>query len=68
MTSIEFQNLFAPTLCFVKFHTIDGQNRGDKITRDRRSKQAWSACILCFPFILSESLTEAGYILAMHLS
>ena len=28
----------------------DGQNTRDQITRDRRSKRAWSKCVLCVPY------------------
>ena len=37
------------------FLIIDGQNTRDQITRGRKSKPAWSNCILCIPFILSGS-------------
>ena len=33
----------------------DGQNTRDQITSDRRSKRAWSKCVLCFPYIRSGS-------------
>ena len=33
----------------------DGQNTRDQITSDRRSKRAWSMCVLCIPYILSGS-------------
>ena len=38
-----------------KFHVTDGQNTRDQITSDRRSKRAWSKCVLCIPYILSGS-------------
>ena len=41
-----------------KFHVTDGQNTRDQITSDRRSKRAWSKCVLCIPYILSRSLNE----------
>ena len=33
----------------------DGQNTRDQITSDRRSKRAWSKCVLCIPYIRSGS-------------
>ena len=41
-----------------KFHVTDGQNTRDQITSDRRSKRAWSKCVLCIPYILSGSPNE----------
>ena len=41
-----------------KFYVTDGQNTRDKITRDRRSKRAWSNCVFCIPFILGGSPNE----------
>ena len=41
-----------------KFHVTDSQNTRDQITSDRRSKRAWSNCVLCIPFILSGSPNE----------
>ena len=38
-----------------RFLVTDGQNTCDHITRCRRSKPAWSNCILCIPFILNGS-------------
>ena len=60
-TTIEGQNAFAPVLCFMytcKFHMTDGQNILNQITSGRRSKCAWSKCILCIPYILSGSPNE----------
>ena len=60
-TTIEGQNALAPVLCFMytcKFHVKDRQNMLNQITSDRRSKRAWSKCILCIPYILSESPNE----------
>ena len=61
---IEVQKAFAPNLqCWylVKFHVIEGQNRGDQIIiRDRRYKCARSDCILNIPFFLGEGQTNAG--------
>ena len=57
-TTIEGQNAFAPVLCFMytcKFHMTDGQNILNQITSGRRSKHAWSKCILCIPYIPSGS-------------
>ena len=42
----------------IKFHVRGGQNTRDQITSDRRSKRAWSHCIMCIPFILSGSPNE----------
>ena len=36
-----------------KFQVTDSQITRDQITSDRRSKRAWSNCVLCIPFILS---------------
>ena len=41
-----------------KFHVTDGQNTRDQITSDRRSKRAWSNCVMCIPFILGGSPNE----------
>ena len=38
-----------------KFHVRDSQNTRDQIASDRRSKRAWSKCVLCIPFILNGS-------------
>ena len=38
-----------------EFHVTDSQNTRDHITSDRRSKRAWSNCVLCIPFIVSRS-------------
>ena len=60
-TTIEGQNAFAPVLCLMytcKFHMTDGQNILNQITSGRRSKCAWSKCILCIPYILSGSPNE----------
>ena len=57
-TTIEGQNAFAPVLYFMytcKFHVTDGQNMLNQITSGRRSKRAWSKCILCILYILSGS-------------
>ena len=48
VTTIEWLQCFA----LRKFHLTDGRNMRDQITSDRRSKCAWSHCILCIPFIL----------------
>ena len=40
------------------FHVTNGQNTRDQITSDRRSKRAWSNCVMCIPFILSGSPNE----------
>ena len=45
---------------FSKFHLTDAQNTRDQITSERRSKCAWSKCVLCIPFILSGSPNECG--------
>ena len=49
-----------------RFHMTDGQNACYQITNDRRSKCAWSNCVLHIPFILSGSPMYAGYIHATH--
>ena len=41
-----------------RFHVTDSQNTRDQITRDRRSKHAWSNCVLCIPFILRDGPLE----------
>ena len=41
-----------------KFHMKDSQSMPDQIMSDRRSKRAWSNCVLCIPFILSGSPNE----------
>ena len=41
-----------------KFHVTDGQNTRDQITRERRSKRAWSNYVLRIPFILRGSPSE----------
>ena len=51
-TTIEGQNHCALR---TKFHVSDSQNTRNHITSDRRSKRAWSYCVLCIPFILSGS-------------
>ena len=43
---------------FRKFQVTDSQNTRDHITSDRRSRRAWSNCVLRIPFILSESPKE----------
>ena len=44
-----------------KFHVrvTVGQNTRDQITSDRRSKRAWSKCVLCIPHIPSGSPSES---------
>ena len=46
------------TVLLHKFHLTDGWNMRDQITQGRRSKHAWSNCVLCIPFILSGSPNE----------
>ena len=41
-----------------KFHITDGQSIHDQIMSDRRSKRAWSNCVMCISFILSASPDE----------
>ena len=41
-----------------KFHVKDSQSMPDQIMSDRRSKHAWSNCVLCIPFIVSGSPNE----------
>ena len=41
-----------------KFHVTDGHNTRDQITSDRKSKRAWSKCVLYIPYIFSGSLNE----------
>ena len=48
----------APLLCFRKFHVTDIQNTRDQITRVKRSKGAWSNCVLFISFIFSGSPNE----------
>ena len=36
-----------------KFHVTSDQKTRDQITSDRRSKFAWSNCVMCIPFILT---------------
>ena len=38
-----------------RFLVTDVRHTPDQITRGRRSKRAWSDCVLCIPFILSGS-------------
>ena len=52
-TTIEGQNALLHRCALRKVHVTDGQNTRDQITSDRRSKHAWSKCVLCIPFILS---------------
>ena len=51
-TTIEGQNHFALR---TKFHVRDSHNTRNQITSDRRSRRAWSYCVLCITFILSGS-------------
>ena len=57
-TPIRGPTAFAPTLCFAQV----SHDRWSKHVRSdyecRRSKRAWSNCILCIPFILSGSSNE----------
>ena len=53
-TTIEGENAFA----LRKFHMTDGQNTRDQITSDRRSKRAWSKCVLRISYILIGSPNE----------
>ena len=41
-----------------KFHVKDSQSMPDQIMSDRRSKHAWSNCVLCIPFIVGGSPNE----------
>ena len=50
--TIEERSAFAPGSALRKFHVTDSQDN------DRRSKRAWSKCVLCIPFILSRSPNE----------
>ena len=55
VTTIESQNAFAPSLCFAEVSHDTCQNTCDQIMSDRKSKCAWSNCVLCIPYILSGS-------------
>ena len=52
------KTLLLQRCALIKFHVRGGQNTRDQITSDRRSKRAWSHCIMCIPFILSGSPNE----------
>ena len=52
------QTLVLQCCALCQFHVIEGQNAHDQITSDRKSKLAWSDCILCIPFGLSWSPNE----------
>ena len=41
-----------------KFHVTDGHNTRDQITSDRKSKRAWSKCVLYIQYIFSGRLNE----------
>ena len=52
-TTIEGQNIFAPTLCFAQVSCDRWSKHAfhDQITSDRKSECEWSNRILCIPFI-----------------
>ena len=52
------KTLLLQRCALIKFHVRGGQNTRDQITSDRRSKRAWSHCIMCIPFILNGSPNE----------
>ena len=60
-TKIESQNALLHCYALPKFYVTDSQNTRDLITSDRRSKRAWSNCVLGIPFILSGSPNDATY-------
>ena len=57
-TPIRGPNAFAPTLCFVQVSCDRWSKHAWSDYEGRRSKRAWSNCVLCIPFILSGSLNE----------
>ena len=46
----------------------DSQNTHGQITSDRRSKHAWSNCILCIPFILNGSQLKTNHAFSAFVS
>ena len=49
------KTLLLHRFAFCEFHVTDSQNTRDHITSGRRSKRAWSNCVLCISFIVSGS-------------
>ena len=45
--SKRFCSMIPQCRALLKFHVPDSQNTRDQITSDRRSKRAWSKCVLC---------------------
>ena len=60
--SKRFCSMIPQRRALLKFHVTDSQNTRDQITSDRRSKRAWSKCVLCIVHVQ----TNAGYILTTH--
>ena len=60
-TTIESQNALLHCYALGKSYVTDSQNMRDPITRDRRSKCAWSNGVICILFILSGSPNDATY-------
>ena len=60
-TTIGRSTLLLQRCALRKFHVrvTVGQNTRDQITSNRRSKRAWSKCVLCIPHILSGRSSES---------